>query len=132
MGRTQAVYYRDRYRRQPVREALLALPDAHRTAILRQIVNLNGHDAANPPPAFPATSHVSGGLRELRCHAGRHAYRLLYRRSGNLIVLLHVFPKAERAIPPAEIRIAERRWADLRDRMEPGRRGPRPLGGDAP
>lgn len=132
MGRTQAVYYRDRDRREPVREALLALPEAHRTALLRQIDHLNGIDPTDPPPAFPVTSHVGDGLRELRCHAGRHAYRLLYRRSGNLIVLLNLFAKAERAIPPAEIRLAERRWSDLRRRMGPGPRGPRPLGGDAP
>jgi phage-related protein len=36
---------------------------------------------------------VRGELRELRCHFGRELYRVSYRRSENLIVLLHIFRK---------------------------------------
>jgi hypothetical protein len=35
-------------------------------------------------------------LRELRCHYGRRLYRVFYRRSGRLVILLHVFPSVRR------------------------------------
>jgi phage-related protein len=59
--------------------------------------------------------------------------RLLYRRSGNLLVLLHVIRKNSRAIPRRDIELAERRWLDFKEKMNnPDRRGPRPAGQDAP
>jgi hypothetical protein len=50
----------------------------------------------------------------------------LYRRSRNLIVLLHIFRKDTGKIPQAEIEVAKARWRDFRARMEApsaGRRG---------
>jgi phage-related protein len=76
---------------------------------------------------------VSGELRELRCHFGRELYRLLYRRSRNQIVLLHIFRKDTGRIPAAEIRIAEERWEDFKARMDAARRTlPGAAGHDAP
>lgn len=46
-----------------------------------------------PHLPFPHSSQVDGELRELRCHFGSDHYRVLYRRSERLIVLLHVFAK---------------------------------------
>jgi phage-related protein len=58
---------------------------------------------------------------------------VLYRRSRNLIVLLHAFRKDTGAIPEPEIRIAEERWTDFKARMEAmKRRPPRAAGHDAP
>jgi hypothetical protein len=45
---------------------------------------------------FPWTSAVRGakGLRELRPRAGRSRYRILYRRKGDVLVLLGIAPEA--------------------------------------
>jgi phage-related protein len=76
---------------------------------------------------------VRGSLRELRAHFGPEHYRVLYRRSGNLLVLLHIFRKRTAAIPEAEIGIAEQRWENFKRRMdEEPRRPPRAAGHDAP
>jgi phage-related protein len=44
--------------------------------------------------------------------------RVLYRRSGNLFVLLHMIRKTSKVVPRAEIEIAKVRWQDLKDRIE--------------
>jgi Gp49-like protein DUF891 len=43
---------------------------------------------------------------------GSDHYRVLYRRSERLIVLLHVFPKRTGKLPRMEVKIAEERWED--------------------
>lgn len=131
---TQAVFYRDEKGRQPVREFLLAQlrPSAVET-ISAQINALNGLSSDRPPLPFPQTSQIDDGLRELRCHSGSRLYRILYRRSENLFVLLHIVRKDSRSVPRRDIVLAQRRWRDYKDRMDaPRRRGPRPVGKDAP
>jgi phage-related protein len=64
---------------------------------------------------------------------GNTHYRLLYRRTGNVFVLLHAFVKPGNRIARGEIDLAQRRWADLVERLnEDPRTGPRPIGSDAP
>lgn len=64
---------------------------------------------------------------------GRTLYRVLYRRSERLLVLLHVFAKRSAKIPLGEIVVAEERWADFRSRMDAQPRvPPRAAGHDAP
>jgi phage-related protein len=76
---------------------------------------------------------VDGELRELRCHYGRVLYRILYRRSERLVVLLHVFAKRSAKIEERDIRVALERWRDFRARMDAPRRvPPRAAGRDAP
>jgi phage-related protein len=88
---------------------------------------------ASPHLPFPHSSQVRGELRELRCHYGRELYRVLYRRSRTLIILLHIFRKDTGAIPEAEIRIAEEQWADFKTRMDSLKwKPPRAAGQDAP
>lgn len=82
--------------------------------------------------AFPATSQVEGELRELRCHYGPVLYRVLYRRSKNLYILLHMLRKNTGRLPASDIAIAHTRWEDFKARMDAQpRRPPRPAGGDA-
>jgi phage-related protein len=89
----QAVYYRDSRGREPVRDYVRGL-DARRRAILRnQLGRLNELNPSVPHLPFPHSSQIDGELRELRCHVGSELHRMLYRRSDNLIVLLHAFPK---------------------------------------
>jgi phage-related protein len=131
---TQAVFYRDRKGGQPVKKFLWTqMSEQARLLVEDQIDELNGRPDNVPPPPFPQTSQIAGGLRELRCHTGSTLYRILYRRSQNLFVLLHVIRKDSRAISRRDVEVAGRRWLDFKDKMDnPDRRGPRPAGQDAP
>ena len=133
MPTTQAIYYRDSRGRHPVDEFIDALPAKHRVAVDLAIGRLNGLSPNEPPLSFPTSSQVDGELRELRCHYGPVLYRILYRRSKNLFVLLHMLRKNTGAIPVGDIETAHARWADFKARMdaEP-RRPPRAAGQDAP
>ena len=113
----QAVYYRDSEGLEPVRVILDGLGPAVRAAVDLQIDRLNMLRDADPPLPFPHSSQVEGELRELRCHYGRRLYRVLYRRSRGLFILLHIFRKSTGAIPPAEIALAALRWDDFESRM---------------
>ncbi len=73
---------------------------------------LNRLTSSDPPLPFPHSSQVDGQLRELRCHYGRDLYRILYQRSGNLFVLLHMIEKRTGALPQAEIDVAKARFVD--------------------
>jgi phage-related protein len=129
----QAVFYRDASGREPVRDFLGSLDDDSQAAIEHQIVRLNLLTNAVPHLPFPHSSQVDGELRELRCHYGRELYRIPYRRSGQLIVLLHVFAKRSVKIDQRDIRTAQARWDDFKARMDAKPRiPPRAAGRDAP
>jgi|SRR5712692_3880124 len=129
----QAVYYRAPDGSEPVSDFLDALPPRCQVALDNQIDRLNTLAPDDPPPPFPHSSQVDGELRELRCHYGRDLYRILYRRSENLFVLLHIIHKTTATIPEGEKEIARQRWEDFKDRMDaPHRRPPRAAGHDAP
>lgn len=129
----QAVYYRDRSGHQPVDEFIDDLPSKHQAAIDFAIDRLNDMRPDEPPLSFPATSQVDGELRELRCHYGPVLYRVLYRRSRNLFVLLHIMRKNSGAIHRADIETARARWVDYKARMDAKRSvPPRAAGQDAP
>lgn len=129
----QAVYYRDRDGHEPVNDFIDALPPEHQEELDYTISLLNRIGANDPPLPFPYSSQVEGQLRELRCHYGRQLYRILYRRSRNLFVLLHAIEKRSKAIPRTDVDIASARWGDFEDRMNAApRRPPRAAGRDAP
>jgi phage-related protein len=129
----QAVYYRDRDGREPVREFIDAFDEEVQAAIENQIDRLNLLSDEVPHLPFPHSSQVEGELRELRCHYGRQLYRVLYQRSERLLILLHAFAKRSAKIPEREIRVAQGRWEDFKARMDAERRvPPRAAGHDAP
>lgn len=129
----QAVYYRDRDGREPVNDFIDALPPERQEELDYTISLLNRLNTTDPPLPFPYSSQVEGQLRELRCHYGRDLYRILYRRSRNLFVLLHAINKRSKAMPRADIDLATQRWNDFEARMNAGRRRPpRAAGRDAP
>jgi phage-related protein len=132
--RLQAVFYRASDGSEPVNDFIESLSDpAKQAAIDNQIDRLNLLTPSDPHLPFPHSSQVRGEMRELRCHYGSKLYRVLYRRSRNLVVLLHVFHKDTAKIPEREIRIAEQRWEDFKARMDAEkRRPPRAAGHDAP
>jgi phage-related protein len=129
----QAVYYRDPSGREPVNDFIDSLPPERQEEIDHTISLLNRLGPNDPPLPFPHSSQVDGQLRELRCHYGRALYRILYRRSRNLFVLLHIVEKRTKALPRADVELAQQRWADFERRMgaQPRRR-PRAAGHDAP
>jgi len=136
-GRTQSVYYRDRKGREPVKdwlEDLIKAKPAAAAKIEEHVQeHLNGRRSEAPPPEFPITSQVEGGLRELRVRFGDTRYRLLYQRSRNLVVILHGLEKNTGAIPASDRQLAQKRFINFRSRMdgEPRVR-PRAAGHDAP
>ena len=133
MAKTTAVYYRAPDGSEPVSDFIESLTVRRQVALDNQIDRLNDIDSAAPPLPFPHTSQIDGELRELRCHFGSEHYRILYRRSRNLMVLLHAFRKTASKVPSAEIEVARKRWEDFRRRMNaPRRRPPRAAGHDAP
>src|SRR5579859_1515198 len=112
----RAVYYRASDGTEPVRDFVDGLLVPCQVLLDNQIDLLNRLTTSDPPLAFPHSSQVRGELRELRCHCGRNLYRILYRRSQNLFVLLHIFVKNTGQIPEAEILIGEQRLDDFRTR----------------
>jgi phage-related protein len=136
-GRTQAVFYRDAKGREPVdaflEELLKTQPLAAAKIDDAIEEHLNGRSPGAPPPEFPITSQIDGEMRELRVRFARTRYRLLYQRSGNLMVLLHAFEKNTGAVPASDQGRAKRRMADFEARMNAARRRPpRAAGRDAP
>ena len=133
MAHLHAVFYRASNGSEPVDEFIEALDVKRQVALDNQIDRLNMLTPSSPHLPFPHSSQVEGGLRELRCHYGSELYRILYRRSGNLVILLHAFRKDSAKLPQAEIEIATARWDDFKRRMDAKpRRPPRAAGHDAP
>jgi phage-related protein len=128
-----AKFYRGADGRQPVEDYILQQRPAVRLSINRQIDRVNMLDDRNPHLAFPHSSQIEGELRELRCHHGRQLYRILYRRSEQFILLLHIVEKHGALIPEEEKQIARMRWADFRKRIDAElRTQPSPIGKRAP
>jgi len=128
-----AKFYRSSDGSEPVDDFINALPIPERASVAFAIELLNELTDQRPYLPFPHSSQVEGELRELRCHHGRDLYRILYRRSEQFIVLLHIFRKDTAQIPESEKAIARARWDDFRARMSATpRTPPRPLGKDAP
>ncbi len=136
-GRTQAVFYRDAKGGEPVDAFLgkLLRTQPLAAAKIDDAIeeHLNGRNPDAPPPEFPITSQIDGELRELRVRFARTRYRLLYQRSGNLMVLLHAFEKNTGVVSASDQGRARRRMADFETRMNAARRRPpRAAGRDAP
>ena len=108
MAGTQAVYYRDGRGVEPVDRFIEAL-SAKRAAKIDDYIeeHLNGQALDAPPPEFPVSSQIEGGLRELRIRFANARYRILYQRSGNLIILLHAFEKNAGSVPASEKALGE-------------------------
>jgi phage-related protein len=133
VGNFQAVYYRAPDGSEPVSDFIDRLSVKRQVVLDNQVDRLNLLSHSSPHLPFPHSSQIEGELRELRCHYGRELYRVLYRRSGNLMVLLHIFRKDTGKVPAAEIEIAKERWRDFKVRMDAPRRWPpRAAGHDAP
>ncbi|TAK21303.1 MAG: hypothetical protein EPO26_15350 [Chloroflexota bacterium] len=131
--RLRAVFYRASDGVEPVNDFINGLTERHQAAVDDQIERVNLLTVGHPHLPFPFGSQVEGEFRELRCHFGSTLYRILYRRSRQFVVLLHMFTKRTDTIPEGEKRISRDRWEDYRKRMnEQPRTPPRAIGQDAP
>lgn len=123
------VYYRDQVGREPVSQEIDGLVPRDQAIVNNHIERVA---VFGPTLPFPWSSQVDGSLRELRADAGPMHYRILYRRSGNLFVLLHFVYKRTARLERADIDIANDRWIDFETRMSAQpRRPPRAVGHDA-
>lgn len=128
----QALYYRTPDGTEPVNEYLRALKGRREPNLKNQIARLNMLGLSEHLP-IEYSKQVEGELRELRCHYGNELYRIYYRRSGNLFVLLHIIRKLGARLPEAETAVARQRWRDFKARMDAKPRiPPRAAGHDAP
>lgn len=131
--RFRAVYYRAADGSEPVKDLIDKLSTKKQVALDNQIDRLNMLTSERPHLPHPWSSQIEGELRELRCHFGREHYRILYQRSENLLVLLHIFAKRTKAVPKQDKAVAQKRWKDFKKRMEEiPRKPPRAAGRDAP
>jgi phage-related protein len=90
-------------------------------------------DETSPHLPFPHSSQIEGELRELRTHYGNALFRILYRRSEQFVVLLHIFAKHDDVVSEADKKIARERWEEFRQRMDANpRKVPSPVGKKAP
>jgi phage-related protein len=136
-GKTQAVYYRDSKRREPVNAFLEKLnkTDPEAVAKIDRYVGqyLNGKSPSDAPPKHPITSQADGKMRELRIRFANTQYRVLYQRSEKLIVLLHAFEKNTEKLPAHDRELGIKRFKDFKVRMGAKPRvPPRAAGRDAP
>jgi len=128
----QAVYYRAPDGTEPVLDYLRLLKGRRRPTIENQITRLNLCRVGEHLPIEYA-KQVDGELRELRCHYGSELYRIYYRQSRHLFILLHVIRKGGAKLPERDTTIARQRWLDFRFRMDAQPRHTlRPAGRDAP
>jgi len=129
-----ARYYRASDGSEPVNDFIGGLLSAERGTIDRQIGLINLLDEEHPHLAFPYSSQIDGELRELRCHYGQKLFRIFYRRSEQMVLLLHIIEKHTPEVPASDILVAKERWNDFQRRMAltPPRTKPSPLGHRAP
>jgi hypothetical protein len=136
-GMTQAVYYRDSDGREPVNGWLESLLTTRPAAVAKIDAfveqHLNGHRTDNPVRSFVSPRRSRAAYASCGFDSQNTRYRLLYHRSGNLLVPLHGVEKNTGALPAADKQLAQQRFADFRTRMdaEPRRR-PSAKGHDAP
>jgi hypothetical protein len=89
-------------------------PTKERTAIAHVVEKLEALGPDLPYPHQSAVRGSKGGIRELRPRSGRSPWRPLYRRIGDVFVVLAVGPEAEndrrgfdKAVSVAEERLRE-------------------------
>jgi phage-related protein len=133
--RLVAKYYRLPNGVEPVRDFIDELLEAEQVLIENFINRINALCTVKSPHLpEPQSRQIEGELRELRPQACGDKYRILYRRSDRMVVLLHIFRKHTEKTPEVEKTIARNRWNDFKARMEADPRvKPSPLGtGQAP
>ncbi|MEY4227032.1 MAG: hypothetical protein RL190_1789 [Actinomycetota bacterium] len=106
-------------------DALQARAPGERAAIRQAIAVLEAHEGDIGHPWSSAVRGPAGsGLRELRPRAGRSPWRLLYRRGGEMVVLLALAPEAGRDRRGFDRAVRAARARDQHPHEEEHRHGP--------
>ena len=101
----------------PIAEAMSDLPNELRGRIEHALTRLAEHG----PDVLLSTNSVARikseeELFEYRIQ-GRGAYRILFMRTGRVLVIVHAFPRREWRKGNGHLRLAERRAAEVRERF---------------
>ena len=88
--------------------------DTASLARLERIMNLR----AGRQSAARHSKHLRGDIHEIRVNGAGVTYRLLFARhqEGRVLLALRALKKTTPKLPPADIEVAEARWADWRRR----------------
>lgn len=107
--RMEVAFFRGAGRLQPVQAFLEELePVERRVAAGNQVERLAWLRVEDPPLPAPWDEPVEAELRALRVRVDGEVLRLIYRRTGNLFLLLHAIRSAQSSIPERELRVARR------------------------
>jgi phage-related protein len=97
---------------RPIKDFLLALPDEDRAAILEEMEHVREH-------GISVARHLRKDIYEVRAIYNAKAYRILFAREGrfnHILLSLEGFQKKTQQTPKANIKLAEQRLADWRQR----------------
>jgi phage-related protein len=95
---------------QPVRDWLKGLTKAERVEIGSDIQAVQ----FGWPMGLPLVRHLRGDLWEVRTNLGNRIARVIFAVEDNTMYLLHGFIKTTPKTPPDELRLAERRWKQMK------------------
>jgi phage-related protein len=104
---------------RPIKDFLLALPDEDRAAILEEMEHVREH-------GISVARHLRKDIYEVRAIYNAKAYRILFAREGrfnHILLSLEGFQKKTQQTPKANIKLAEQRLADWRQRGKARRAG---------
>lgn len=107
----RVVFYRTETGNEPVREWLKGLEREDRKAV--------GQDVKTAqygwPLGMPLIRKLEPGLWEVRSHIAQGIARVIFTVDDGVMVLLHGFVKKSEKTPPADLRTARQRLANLRE-----------------
>ena len=107
----RVVFYRTETGNEPVREWLKGLEREDRKAV--------GQDVKTAqygwPLGMPLIRKLEPGLWEVRSHIAQGIARVIFTVDDGVMVLLHGFVKKSDKTPPADLRTARQRLANLRE-----------------
>jgi phage-related protein len=101
---------------RPVRDFIRGLSDDDAATIVAAMKEV-------AEEGLRAARHLRGDIYEVRAHADRVSYRVLFAtegQRGQVLLALEAFRKASQKTSPASIRLAERRLRDWRSRARSG------------
>jgi phage-related protein len=108
LQRLDAVFFRSRNGKEPVREWLKGLPKEQRRAIGEDIAYVQ----FKWPIGKPRVDHLRGAVWEVRTSLANRIARTLFAVEGRRMVLLHGFIKKTQQTLNQDITLAEKRFKE--------------------
>lgn len=105
----RVIFFRTEAGNEPVREWLKGLRREDRKVIGEDIKTAQ----YGWPMGMPLIRKLEPGLWEVRSHITEGIARVIFTVIGDVMVLLHGFVKKSQKTPPADLRTARQRLADL-------------------